>query len=278
MAAPPSTVVVTLLFFLCTTTTRPPFLVVVRWTTHHSSDASDQAMLAGLNFACAAGADCAPLQSSGLCYLPNTIQAHASYAYNSYYQRRNNDPASCYFSGTATIAKTDPSYGSCVYPSSPSTAGGSVGPGGMSVPGTPAISATPPPPGTTTAPLLGAGGLTPDMGTADPDSPKSSNASPNLSINAILFPKDLAGVNKEVTPLLVATWHPLWYSSYTAHYREAEFGDDGNRKKMSITHVDEPGKCPEPSITLDYFIGGFCACNFTSGPEAAKFYWDQQPE
>ncbi|CAI9776974.1 unnamed protein product [Fraxinus pennsylvanica] len=55
-------------------------------------------------------------------------------------------------------------------------------------------------------------------------------------------------------------------------------GDDGNRKKMSITHVDEPGKCPEPSITLDYFMGGFRACNFTSGPEAAKFCWDQQPE
>ncbi|XP_022855372.1 PLASMODESMATA CALLOSE-BINDING PROTEIN 2-like isoform X2 [Olea europaea var. sylvestris] len=189
MAAPPSTVVVTLLFFLFTTTTRPPFLVVEATWCVVRSDASDQAMLAGLNFACAAGADCAPIQSSGLCYLPNTIQAHASYAYNSYYQRRNNDPASCYFSGTATIAKTDPSYGSCVYPSSPSTAGGSVAPGGTSVPGTmPVISATPPPPGTTTAPLLGAGGLTPAMGTADPDSPKSSNASPYLSIKAIMFP------------------------------------------------------------------------------------------
>ncbi|CAI9762787.1 unnamed protein product [Fraxinus pennsylvanica] len=58
-----------------------------------------------------AGADCAPIQTSGLCYLPNTIQAHASYAENSYNQRRGNDPASCYFSGTDTIAKTDPTGG-----------------------------------------------------------------------------------------------------------------------------------------------------------------------
>ncbi|PKI57589.1 hypothetical protein CRG98_022060 [Punica granatum] len=34
--------------------------------------------------------------------------------------------------------------------------------------------------------------------------------------------KDLASVNRDVTPWLVATWHPPWYSTYTAHYREAE--------------------------------------------------------
>lgn len=34
--------------------------------------------------------------------------------------------------------------------------------------------------------------------------------------------KDLANVNREVTPWLVATWHPPWYTTYTAHYREAE--------------------------------------------------------
>ncbi|KAK4482569.1 hypothetical protein RD792_009729 [Penstemon davidsonii] len=34
--------------------------------------------------------------------------------------------------------------------------------------------------------------------------------------------KDLASVNREVTPWLVATWHPPWYTTYTAHYREAE--------------------------------------------------------
>ncbi|PIN14696.1 Purple acid phosphatase [Handroanthus impetiginosus] len=34
--------------------------------------------------------------------------------------------------------------------------------------------------------------------------------------------KDLANLNREVTPWLVATWHPPWYATYTAHYREAE--------------------------------------------------------
>ncbi|KAJ4728474.1 Purple acid phosphatase [Melia azedarach] len=34
--------------------------------------------------------------------------------------------------------------------------------------------------------------------------------------------KDLAIVERSVTPWLVAAWHPPWYSSYEAHYREAE--------------------------------------------------------
>ncbi|KAJ7980545.1 PLASMODESMATA CALLOSE-BINDING PROTEIN 3-like [Quillaja saponaria] len=84
------------------------------------SDASTPALQTALDYACASGADCTPIQSSGLCYLPNTIQAHASYAFNSYFQRKAMAPGSCDFSGTATIAQTDPSYGSCVFPSSSS--------------------------------------------------------------------------------------------------------------------------------------------------------------
>ncbi|XP_051133353.1 PLASMODESMATA CALLOSE-BINDING PROTEIN 3-like isoform X2 [Andrographis paniculata] len=83
------------------------------------SEASDQRLQAALDYACSAGADCAPLRSTGLCHLPNTVQAHASYAFNSYYQRKARAPGTCFFGGTATIATTDPSYGSCVYPSSP---------------------------------------------------------------------------------------------------------------------------------------------------------------
>ena len=33
---------------------------------------------------------------------------------------------------------------------------------------------------------------------------------------------DLAKFNRSVTPWLVVTWHPPWYSTYTAHYKEAE--------------------------------------------------------
>lgn len=93
------------------------------------SDASNEALQRGLDYACSYGADCAPIQSTGLCYLPNTIQNHASYAFNSFYQRNNMAPGSCQFAGTATFAKTDPSYGSCVYPASPRAAGGPIPPG-----------------------------------------------------------------------------------------------------------------------------------------------------
>ena len=73
------------------------------------SDASNQALQTALDYACASGADCTPLLSNGLCFLPNTIQAHASYAFNSFFQRKAMAPGSCDFSGTATIAQTDPS-------------------------------------------------------------------------------------------------------------------------------------------------------------------------
>ncbi|KAF8689505.1 hypothetical protein HU200_041831 [Digitaria exilis] len=100
------------------------------------SGASDKALQSALDYACgpAGGADCAPIQASGLCYLPNTLAAHASYAFNSIFQRSRAAPGACDFAGTATVTVTDPSYGSCTYPSSPSTAGQSTTPGSSSTP------------------------------------------------------------------------------------------------------------------------------------------------
>lgn len=34
--------------------------------------------------------------------------------------------------------------------------------------------------------------------------------------------RDLAKVDRSTTPWLIATWHAPWYSTYRAHYREAE--------------------------------------------------------
>lgn len=82
------------------------------------SDASTQALQTALDYACGTGADCGPILSNGLCYLPNTIQAHASYAFNSYFQRKGMEPGSCDFSGTATVAQTDPSTYSLLFRSS----------------------------------------------------------------------------------------------------------------------------------------------------------------
>ncbi|CAD6250949.1 unnamed protein product [Miscanthus lutarioriparius] len=75
------------------------------------SGASDKALQSALDYACgpAGGADCAPIQSSGLCYLPNTLAAHASYAFNSIFQRSRAAPGACDFAGTATVTLTDPS-------------------------------------------------------------------------------------------------------------------------------------------------------------------------
>ncbi|CAK9329286.1 unnamed protein product [Citrullus colocynthis] len=73
------------------------------------SDATYEALQAALDYACATGADCTPILLNGLCFLPNTIQAHASYAFNSFFQRKAMAPGSCDFAGSATIAQSDPS-------------------------------------------------------------------------------------------------------------------------------------------------------------------------
>ncbi|EAZ17118.1 endochitinase A-like isoform X2 [Oryza sativa Japonica Group] len=90
------------------------------------ADSADIALQNALDYACGiGGADCLAIQPSGTCYYPNTLGAHASYAFNSYYQR---SPAtsSCDFGGTAILVNVNPSSGSCVLASSMSLPSSSV--------------------------------------------------------------------------------------------------------------------------------------------------------
>lgn len=62
-----------------------------------------------MNYACGSGADCGPIQPNGSCFVPNTLLSHASYAFNSYWQRTKVAGATCSFGGTAMLVTVDPS-------------------------------------------------------------------------------------------------------------------------------------------------------------------------
>ncbi|RCV40079.1 hypothetical protein SETIT_9G022700v2 [Setaria italica] len=90
---------------------------------------TDLAMQDGIDYACGmGGADCSAIQPMGSCYNPNTLQAHASYAFNSYFQK-NPSPASCDFGGAGMLVNVNPSSGTCMYQTSSSGFGAGYSPG-----------------------------------------------------------------------------------------------------------------------------------------------------
>uniref|UniRef100_A0A7C8YYZ3 Glucan endo-1,3-beta-D-glucosidase n=1 Tax=Opuntia streptacantha TaxID=393608 RepID=A0A7C8YYZ3_OPUST len=70
----------------------------------------DDELQRALDWACGkGGADCGKIQPNQPCYLPNTIKDHASYAFNSYYQKSKHKGGSCYFNSAAMVTGLDPS-------------------------------------------------------------------------------------------------------------------------------------------------------------------------
>lgn len=71
---------------------------------------------AALDWACGPGkVDCSPLLKGQPCYEPDNVVAHATYAFNAYYQKMDKSPGTCDFKGVATITTTDPSMESSTY-------------------------------------------------------------------------------------------------------------------------------------------------------------------
>ncbi|KAL5834225.1 hypothetical protein ACOSQ4_013722 [Xanthoceras sorbifolium] len=154
-----------------TTNNSPPAVAGQSWCVAKTGTA-ETALQSALDYACGiGGADCSLIQQGGSCYNPNTLQNHASFAFNSYYQK-NPSPTSCDFGGTAAIVNTNPSTGTCIYPSSSSSS--------TSQPSQPS-STTPTPPTPTTIPTPTPTPLTPTPTTIPPPATTTTSPEPGAS-------------------------------------------------------------------------------------------------
>ncbi|OWM65236.1 PLASMODESMATA CALLOSE-BINDING PROTEIN 2-like [Punica granatum] len=107
---------------------------------------SDTVLQKALDWACGNGADCNPIRQNGVCYQPDSVRTHCSYAVNSYFQKKGQTTGACDFGGAAAVSTTDPSANGCSYPSSATSSTGT------GTPTTPATGTTTPPGTTTMAP------------------------------------------------------------------------------------------------------------------------------
>ncbi|KAF6150233.1 hypothetical protein GIB67_000107 [Kingdonia uniflora] len=82
-----------------------------------AKDGADPKMLqAAIDWACGPGkVDCSPLLQGQPCYDPDNVEAHASYAFDTYYHQTGMALGTCNFNGVAMITTTDPSHGSCSF-------------------------------------------------------------------------------------------------------------------------------------------------------------------
>ncbi|XP_024974910.1 glucan endo-1,3-beta-glucosidase 1 [Cynara cardunculus var. scolymus] len=94
-------------------TAAPPFSNEGVWCVAKPSVPSEKLQEA-MDYACGeGGADCEAISPTGSCYFPDSIVAHASYAFNSYWQKNKNNGGTCGFGGTAMLINSDPSFLQC---------------------------------------------------------------------------------------------------------------------------------------------------------------------
>ncbi|KAF0898164.1 hypothetical protein E2562_001811 [Oryza meyeriana var. granulata] len=80
---------------------------------------NETAVAAAVEYACQQGSGtCAAIQAGGECHQPDMLDAHASYAFNAYWQQFRKAGGTCYFNGLAEKTTKDPSHGSCKFISS----------------------------------------------------------------------------------------------------------------------------------------------------------------
>lgn len=74
----------------------------------------EETLQQAMDYACGeGGADCMEITPQGNCYNPDTVVAHASYAFNSYWQKHKRNGGTCNFGGTAMLINSDPSFLHC---------------------------------------------------------------------------------------------------------------------------------------------------------------------
>ncbi|XP_077228451.1 O-Glycosyl hydrolases family 17 protein isoform X3 [Tasmannia lanceolata] len=81
-----------------------------------SPTASELDLQNALDWACGPGnVDCSAIQPSQACYQPDTLQSHASYAFNSYFKQNGASDIACSFGGAGVKTTKNPSYDTCLY-------------------------------------------------------------------------------------------------------------------------------------------------------------------